>query len=179
MSPKPPQQPHGSHGQPHGQQAAAPAETPAAALEEAAPRIPAAQIPDITGLRLSPHGADAKLINISTSGLLAECSSRLNVGSTVAVLFEGKFSESSVVGRIARCEVSTMGKDGVLRYHLGIDFNKPINLDRYVTPAATESAAPPDAKPAEASSQGEAPRPRPVAVPSPAAAAAVVVRNRW
>ena len=65
-----------------------------------------------------------------------------------------------------------MGKDGVLRYHLGIDFNKPINLDRYVTPAATESAAPPDAKPAEASSQGEAPRPRPVAVPSPAAAAA-------
>src|SRR6185295_6562997 len=64
------------------------------AAEPVAPRIPASRIPSITGLRLSPHGTDAKLINISTSGLLAECNSRLKVGSTVAVLFEGTFSES-------------------------------------------------------------------------------------
>src|SRR2546428_1470134 len=103
-------------------------EQPKAGAGEKAPRIPAAQVPSITGLRLSPHGADAKLVNISTSGLLAECASRLKVGSTVAVLFEGTFTESTVVGRIARCEVSTMGKDGVLRFFIGIDFNKPIDL---------------------------------------------------
>jgi len=168
---------HGAHGQSHAQPSA-PAEAAAPQEEVSAPRIPASQVPDITGLRLSPHGADATLINISTSGLLAECSSRLKVGSTVAVLFEGNFSESSVVGRIARCEVSTMGKDGVLRYHLGIDFNKPINLDKYIAPADA-TAAPGEATHAAAPAHTESARPRPVPVPSPAAAAPVAVRNRW
>ena len=133
-----------------------------------APRVPASQIPSIRGLRLSPHGADAKLVNISTSGLLAECASRLKVGSTVAVLFEGTFAESTVVGRIARCEVSTMGKDGVLRYFIGIDFNKPIDLG--LGPA-------PEAQPQPVAAMPEPPRPRPVAVPPPPAPA--MVRNRW
>jgi hypothetical protein len=158
--------------QPPNAPSSAAAELPA---DPVAPRIPAAQIPEITGLRLSPHGTDAKLINISTSGLLAECPSRLKVGSTVAVLFEGTFSESSVVGRIARCEVSTMGKDGVLRYHIGIDFNKPIALDQWTQPAEEVKA------PAQAASADDTPpRPRPVPVLSPAAAAApAAVRNRW
>jgi hypothetical protein len=139
-----------------------------------APRLPASQVPSITGLRLSPHGADATLVNISTSGLLAECASRLKVGSTVAVLFEGTFTESTVVGRIARCEVSKMGKDGVLRYFIGIDFNKPIDLGLPAAapaqPASLQPAQPVAAKP-------EAPRPRPVAVPPPPAPAPI--RNRW
>jgi hypothetical protein len=134
-----------------------------------APRVPAAQVPSIKGLRLSPHGADAKLVNISTSGLLAECASRLKVGSTVAVLFEGTFTESTVVGRIARCEVSTMGKDGVLRYFVGIDFNKPIDLGLEAVPAAASQPQPIVAT-------SEPPRPRPVAVPPPAPA---IARNRW
>lgn len=161
-----------------GHQSNQPAHAPAEETTEAAPRIPAADVPAIKGLRFSPHGADAKLINISTSGLLAECSSRLKVGSTTAVLFEGAFPEVSVVGRIARCEVSTMGKDGVLRYYVGIDFNKPISLEQFAT-ARTASAAPAQAK--SAVPAAEPPRPRPVAVPSPAAASApaVVVRNRW
>jgi len=170
---------HSPHSPGHGGRPAAhqPAHEPAGVeppAEPVAPRIPAAQIPSITGLRLSPHGTDAKLINISTSGLLAECSSRLKVGSTVAVLFEGTFSESSVVGRIARCEVSTMGKDGVLRYHIGIDFNKPINLDQWAQP---EDAAA-DAQPA-ADAGADPGRPHPVAVAAPAPAAPPVVRNRW
>ncbi len=136
-----------------------------------APRVPAAQVPSIKGLRLSPHGADAKLVNISTSGLLAECASRLKVGSTVAVLFEGTFTESTVVGRIARCEVSTMGKDGVLRYFVGIDFNKPIDLGLEAAPVPAAASQP---QPIVATS--EPPRPRPVAVPPPAPA---IARNRW
>jgi hypothetical protein len=161
----------------HGQ---GPAHAPAEQIAEAAPRIPAAQVPSITGLRLSPHGADAKLINISTSGLLAECSSRLKVGSTVAVLFEGDFPETSVVGRIARCEVSTMGRDGVLRYQLGIDFGKAIDLDPFLTPSADAKHV--DAKsapPGAPAAQAEPARPRLVAVPPPPAPAPVAVRNRW
>ena len=133
---------------------------------EAAPRIPAAQIPSITGLRLSPHGADATLVNISSSGLLAGCALRLKVGSTVSVQFEGTFMDSPVAGRIARCEVSTMGKNGMLMYHIGIDFNTPIDLGD-AQPAAPEAKRAPAAM--------EPLRPRPVAV-APAAAA---VRNRW
>jgi hypothetical protein len=114
---------------------------------------------------LSPHGAEAKLVDISTSGLLAECTSRLKVGSSVAVLFEGGFASASVVGRIARCAVAAMGRDGVLRYHVGISFNKPIVLDDEPQSAPSEEAAP-GIDPAEAID----------ALPQPVVAA---VRNRW
>jgi len=175
MSQKPHQPPAHGHG-PHGHKANQPAHESAEAMPEAAPRIPASDVPAIKGLRFSPLGADAKLINISTSGLLAECNSRLKVGSTTAVLFEGAFPEVSVVGRIARCEVSTMGKDGVLRYHVGVDFNKPITLEQF----GAAGAAPAASAAAKSAPAAEPPRPRPVAVPSPGAAnAAVVVRNRW
>jgi hypothetical protein len=130
--------------------------------KRSAPRVPASLVPSITGLRLSPHGAEAKLVDISTTGLLAECTSRLKVGSSVAVLFEGQFTIASIVGRIARCSVAAMGKDGVLRYHVGISFNKPIALDVPVPAAAAV--------------------PSTTAVPVDVAAAApapAVVRNRW
>jgi hypothetical protein len=100
------------------------------------PRRPAAAVPSITGLRLSPLGAEASLVNISETGLLADCPVRLKVGSPTKVLFEGAFFPSSVSGRVARCEVNAMGQNGGLRYHIGIEFNAPIALDR---PSATPS----------------------------------------
>ena len=121
-------------------------------------------MPTITWLRLSPHGAEAKLVDISSTGLLAECTSRLKVGSSVAVLFEGGFSASPVVGRIARCAVASMGRDGVLRYHVGISFNKPILLESEPEPVAVWAST--DAAPARSD----------VPVTAPAAPA---LRNRW
>ena len=141
--------------------------SPISATVDSAPRIPAAQIPSITGLKLSPHGAEAALVNISASGLLCECALRLKVGSNVSVQFEGTFSPSSAAGRVARCEVSTMGKNGMLMYHIGIDFNSPIDLgDAQPAPAPEPKRAPAAVEPM---------RPRPVAV----APAPVAVRNRW
>src|SRR5215813_8245768 len=67
-----------------------------------APRYPASEIPSITGLRMSPHGAEASLVNLSTTGLLAECAVRLKTGSTVTVQFEGTFTPATVHGRVAR-----------------------------------------------------------------------------
>jgi hypothetical protein len=151
------------------QRAAAETTHPEGSEKRSAIRRPASQVPSITGLRLSPHGAEAKLVDISSSGLLAECTSRLKVGSSVAVLFEGTFSSTSVVGRIARCAVAAMGRDGVLRYHVGISFNKPIVLpDDPEVPAAVQESAP-----GAATASVESPAPQPA--PAPVAA----VRNRW
>jgi hypothetical protein len=93
-----------------------------------APRRPASAVPSITGLRISPHGVEAVLVNISDSGVLAECSERLKPGSAVTVVFEGTFTPRNAEGRVARNTVSSMGKDGRLRYHVGISFTKPISL---------------------------------------------------
>lgn len=93
-----------------------------------APRRLASAVPSITGLRISPHGVEASLVNISESGVLAECGERLKPGSAVTVVFEGTFTPRSVEGRVARNTVSSMGKDGRLRYHVGIAFTKHISL---------------------------------------------------
>jgi PilZ domain len=131
-----------------------------------APRRPASAVPSITGLRISPHGADAVLINISETGLLAECSERLKPGSAVTAVFEGTFAPNSMEGRVARTAVSSMGKNGRLRYHVGIEFAKKLPLEP-LAPAAIETPAPSLAAAAA-----------PVA-PAALVQPAPIVRNRW
>ena len=85
-------------------------------------------VPEITGVRLKPHGADATLVNISTSGILVECASRIKPGTAVIVVFEGTFSPAQIDARVARSSVAIMHKGGGLGYHTGIAFNQPIVL---------------------------------------------------
>lgn len=118
-----------------------PGETPATLDARSAPRLPASLVPSITGVRLSPYGADATLLNISASGVLVECANRLRLGTLLTIVFEGTFSPSSVEGRVARSSVATVDKKGVLRYHVGVAFIKRITLD--VTAAADRSQTPP------------------------------------
>ena len=124
-----------------------------------APRLEASLMPSISGIRLSPYGADAILVNISASGVLVECSSRLQQGTSVTVVFDGTFSPSSIEGRIAHCSVATIGRKGVLRYHVGIAFKNPIALE---------------GAPATAS-------PQPETAPQPQSARPVraILSNRW
>ena len=103
-------------------------------------RLPAHAVAAITALRIAPPGAEVALVNISPTGLLAESPSKLRVGSPVEVQFQGQFIPPSVTGRVVRCEVAVMERDGLLRYHIGIEFDAPLNLadsvpDRPVTPA--------------------------------------------
>lgn len=129
--------------------------------------VRASDVPAITGLRLMPQGAAATLVNISASGVLAECALRLKVDTPVQVAFEGTFVPKSAAGRVARCEVAAMGRDGMIRYHLGIAFTEPIPF---------EASAPPPAR-VEAASGPSAtfvPPAPPAAVP-----ASPAVRNRW
>ena len=51
-----------------------------------AARRPASALPSISGLTLSPYGAAATLVNISTSGLLAESGVPLKIGNFVKVI---------------------------------------------------------------------------------------------
>ena len=91
-------------------------------------RRPASAVPGITGLKLMPHGTEAALVNISTTGVLAESISRVPVGTPVEVVFQGTFTPKSAKGRVARCEVAVMGSDGLLRYHLAIEFDNTISF---------------------------------------------------
>lgn len=127
----------------------------AAAERRVATRHPAAEMTAITGIRLSPGGREAFLVNISTTGVLVRCATRLLPGTPITVVFEGGFSPSSTKGRVVRCMVADIGREGGLSYHIGVAFNGVIPL-------------------------GEEPveTPVPVAEVPPAAAAAVLV-NRW
>jgi hypothetical protein len=130
------------------------------------PRRDALLVPAITGLRLSPQGAVATLMNISTTGLLAECGVRMRLGSAVPVLFEGRFAPKPVAGRVMRSSVARLDKIGGLRYHVGIAFHQSIPLDGI--PAIQLDGIP---------AAGAGTDPTAVAVDT--LAAPEVVRNRW
>lgn len=116
-----------------------------------APRQPASAVPSISGLTLSPYGAEATLVNISTSGLLAECGVPLKVGNFVNVFFEGALAPRPAEGRVVRICVASMASSGV-RYNIGIAFKVPIVLEDEAAspradsrPAGVETASPPEA----------------------------------
>jgi hypothetical protein len=126
-------------------QAAAPAAGSDATHEKrGSPRRPASAMPSIESVRISPHRAEAVLINISGRGVLVECGMRLQPGTRVTVLFSGSFTPSSVPSRVARSVVSGMAAEGI-RYQVGIAFNQPIELPEVpqeaVTPAPVDSSA--------------------------------------
>jgi hypothetical protein len=140
-------------------------------VERSPKRYPASAFPEITGIRLAPVGATARLLNLSAAGILVECSSRAVPGTAITVHFQGSFVPPTVEGKVVRCEVTGIGRDGALRFHLGLAFNERIHL------AVDEDVPVP------------ASHPEPRALPKVASAllasfaasepAADVVRNRW
>ena len=110
--------------------------------QRSALRIPAARVPSIEGIRISPGDTISTLVNISTSGVLVECSSKPRPGSTVIVHFLGTFTPDSIRGRVARTIVASLGRDGVLRYMVGIAFENPIDLDAAIASVNVPEAAP-------------------------------------
>ena len=104
--------------------------------DRVAPRRPAEKCPWITGLRLTP-GGEASLENISWSGLMARCQKRLVHGAVLTITVAGTFTPNVIKGRVARCEVGGIGKDGAINYKIGIRFDEPVSLpDEDRAPAA-------------------------------------------
>ena len=110
--------------------------------------------------------------------MLVECGSRLAPKTTVTVRFEGTFSPASVEGQVARCQVAGIGKDGAIRYHVGIAFARhiPLNIEEEPPPSA-DLAQPSSPEPPQVSVA----RPPivPEAVPARVSSPAVALRNRW
>lgn len=106
-----------------------------------APRQPASAVPSISGLTLSPYGAEATLVNISTSGLLAECGVPLKVGNFVKVIFEGAVAPPPAEGRVVRTCVASMASSGV-RYNIGIAFKAPIDFEGEAAPPSRADSRP-------------------------------------
>ena len=133
------------------------------------PRYPAAAIPAITGLRLSP-GEAVTLVNMSASGVLVEGKTRFVPGTRVTVHFEGTIKPSQIKARVVRCQVSAIGSGGSLQYQSAIAFEGrmeiPVEGAALPGPAAPVEDAPPPKK-----GKTAAPAPPPPAPPR--------VYNRW
>jgi PilZ domain len=130
--------------------------------DHTARRYPASAFPEIQGIRLTPLGAAATLVNLSATGALIECASRPVPGTGLTVHFKGTFSPASIESRVVRCEVAGIANDGSLRYHLGVAFNTRLALPNDALDDVDEPAEEPSA-----------PLPAVVAVDAP------VLRNRW
>jgi PilZ domain len=111
-----------------------------------AQRVSAASVPWITGIRLSPSGGEASLVNISATGILARSSAKLMAGTVVTVHFDGTRAPGPARSRVVRCGVADIDKTGRLWYHIGIAFNNTIALEEAgagpVIKAVAESKAP-------------------------------------
>ena len=139
------------------------------------PRYPAAAVPGITAMRLSP-GEAVTLVNISASGVLVEGKTRFVPGTRVTVHFEGTIKPNQIKARVVRCQVSAIGGGGSLQYQSAIAFDGRMELP------VEESALPPSAVAAPAHVE-EAPAPKKgkaaAAPPPPPAPAQTRVYNRW
>jgi hypothetical protein len=128
------------------------------------PRFPAAAVPGIKAVKLSP-GDTVTLVNISATGVLVEGKMRFVPSTRVTVSFEGGFVPAQVRGRVVRCQVASIA-GGRLQYQSGIAFDSRIELPGVDALGASTAALP---TPADATARGGA-----AGVPSPGE-----IRNRW
>jgi hypothetical protein len=133
--------------------------------EPVARRYPASAFPGIKGIRLAPPTVAATLVNMSATGILVECASRLLPGTLLTVHFNGTFNPATIESRLVRCEVAGIATDGSLRFHLGLTFSARIALPNEAADDVDARAAAPSAPPLAAAAAA------PVAAP--------VLRNRW
>ena len=132
-------------------------------MSERAPRRHlAASFPEVSGVRLAPVGGDSTLVNLSSTGVLVECASRVAVGTPLTVTFDGTFTPSSVASRVTRCQVSGIATDGSLRFQLGVAFDSRLALDDDDKAAVREPAVMASVPPV-----------------TDAAARPALLRNRW
>ena len=100
-----------------------------AASRPAETRYPAAAVPAITGVRISP-GDQATLVNISATGLLVESAQRFAPGQRATVHFEGTLTTRQMKARVVRCHVSVINAKGSLQYQTAMAFDEWIALPK-------------------------------------------------
>ena len=133
------------------------------ANRRAEPRYAAADLPAITTVMLS--GEVVTLVNISSSGVLVESSTRFKPSERVRLAITG-LEPNQVGGVIVRCMVSAISTGGKLRYESAIAFTQPVNIP--VPPGTKPTSKPVSATPAPAAKLTASPpvAPAPAFVPS-------------
>ena len=139
------------------------------------PRYPAAVVPTIKGIRLSP-GEAVTLVNISASGVLAEGKTRLVPGTRLTVHFDGGVKPPQIKARVVRCQVSAIGGGGSLQYQSAIAFEGRVELpvEESALPAAPVPVPAPIVEAAPGPKKGKAAAAAPLPAPAPPR-----VYNRW
>lgn len=130
-------------------------------------RFSGEDVPSITSVRVSPLGIQARLVDISETGILLECTTRIQPRSSVNLSFDGTSGLSPTAGRVARTTVAALDSSGSLRYHVGIAFTASI-------PMVSKLVQGTPAKPPSADPSHTLDAPPPAAAPS-----RVIPRNRW
>ena len=103
-----------------------------------AQRLNSTDLPWLSTVKL-PWGTEVRVLNISTSGMLVETSSKVAPGSVVE--FELQRGDTAVVvpAKFVRTEVSSVDGRGVW-YHAAAAFENEVELEQ-PQPSATESSA--------------------------------------
>jgi hypothetical protein len=149
--------------------------------ERPARRYAAHSFPEIQGVRLVPQGAAATLVNLSETGVLVECETRLLPGVTTTVEFAGTFTPASIQCRVIRCEIIGIAANGSMGYRIGLAFSTRIALPN-ADEADVRPAAPVDVPPAAAGAAVVSAPPvisPPAVISAPAVVSPPVLRNRW
>jgi hypothetical protein len=92
-----------------------------------APRLRREDVPGLSTVRL-PGGGEADLLNVSSTGMLLETSSKFSPGYAGALQLCRVDDELTVPARFVRSEIGTVTARGV-RYRAAVTFDKRIDLD--------------------------------------------------
>lgn len=95
-------------------------------LQQRAPRLRGADVPWISTVRL-PWGLEVCLLNISSTGILVETSSKFSPGSFTELRLVGSDSTLAVPARFLRSEIVSVDGRGV-RYQAAAAFEKELDL---------------------------------------------------
>jgi CheY-like chemotaxis protein len=103
-------------------------------------RRPATEVPGLWAVRL-PLGPEAKIVDISTTGVLVETSSKITPGSTLDLQVLGQNVNVRVPARMVRSEVASVDRLGV-KYRAAAAFSHELDLVVLDAPPSDPSAMP-------------------------------------
>ena len=87
-------------------------------------------LPGLGSVTLVPR-EPARLLNISSSGLLVSAARQLRVNSSARLVLRGADEELNIVGTVVRCQVRSIDADQGLTYAIAIHCDRELELDRY------------------------------------------------